>query len=439
MSLPDGRGALGLAALVRSGAVTAQALVQRVFDTVQASDAEVNACTAMFGERALQEAARIDAAVAAGDDPGPLAGVPFLVKANLDVAGQVTVAGSPTRLDAPAAARDAAVVARLRAAGAIPVGATHMDEFACGATGINPHFGAVRLPQDTARMTGGSSSGSAAAVAAGYVPFALGSDTNGSIRAPAALCGVWGIKPTYGRVSTSGCVPYARSLDVVGGFANDVDDLQRLYEVIAGECVGAPPSTRLRVVVLTGDFARHANARVQEGVQRAAASFVRQADIPLDEAAMAQVRAAAVVISNYEVARQHRALLTAPTPLVSPKLRSRLTTGLALTDEAYAQALALRNAWRAQMLTYFRDCDVLIAPATPYAAPRFDEATVDVNGIDMVPAQTLGMLTQPISLAGLPVVSAPVATSGTLPVGVQLIAAPGREALCFAAARQMGA
>lgn len=429
-----------IARQVRAGERSAVEVVQDALCRVAARDGELNACAQRFDEAALGDAGAVDKMLASGRDPGPLAGVPFFVKSNLDVAGHITVAGSPTRLTGAPAIDDAAVVARMRAAGAVPIGTAHMDEYACGATGENPHFGPVRLPRDPSRMTGGSSSGSAASVAAGYVPLSLGTDTNGSIRAPAALCGVWGIRPTQDRVSVSGCVPYAATLDAVGGFASDLNDLAALYEVIAQTRLPVWPSSHgLRVGVLGGDFAMHADAQQQQAVRLAAAGFSDVGTVALDSAVVAEVRNAAVVVSNYEVSRAHAHLLHAPIDLVSAKLRDRIETGLAISDVTYRHALDRRTEWCALMHSFLVDFDVLIAAATPFAAPRFDSPVVEVNGHSLVVARTLGMLTQPISFAGLPVVTMPIATSYPLPCGVQLIAAANAEATCFAAAAQINA
>lgn len=444
---PLARDARALAREVRAGRASAEALVRTVLADIAARDAQYHAVSMTFEARALSDARRVDAAVRAGCDPGPLAGVPFLVKSNFDVAGYTTVAGSPARLALPPAHADATLVARLCAAGAVPVGATHMDELACGATGENPHFGAVRLPADPARMTGGSSSGSAAAIAAGYVPLALGSDTNGSIRAPAALCGLWGVKPDNGRLAMQGCLPYAASLDVAGGFARSFGDLLVLYEALLGEQDAAEAArvraaihagTALRVAVLTGGFEQFADAHARRAVQRAAACFEHVEPEPIDEALLTEVRAAALTVSNYELARAHRALLDADDPSsVSERLRSRIVTGLSTSDAAYAQALTQREAWCARMRTLFARYDVLIAPATPFAAPRFADASIDVNGTPLEPAKSLGRLTQPVSFAALPVVSAPCHAPDELPTGVQLIGAQGTLAACFAAARSI--
>ncbi|WP_028223401.1 amidase family protein [Paraburkholderia oxyphila] len=443
---PLPRDARSLAREVRAGRASAEAFVRAALADIAVRDARHNAVSMIFEARALDDARRVDATVRAGRDPGPLAGVPFLVKSNFDVAGYTTVAGSPARLALPPAQTDATLVAHLCAAGAVPLGATHMDELACGATGENPHFGAVRLPADPTRMTGGSSSGSAAAVAAGYVTLALGSDTNGSIRAPAALCGVWGVKPDNGRLAMQGCLPYAASLDVAGGFARTFANLVALYEALLG-AQGHAEATRvraaissqqpLRVAVLTGGFEQFADAHARRAVRRAAACFEHTAAEPVEEALLEDSRAAALTISNYELARAHRALLDADPSHVSERLRTRIVTGLSTSEAAYAQALAQRATWCGYMSALFARYDVLIAPATPCAPPRFADATIDVNGTALEPAKALGRLTQPISFAALPVVSAPCHAPGELPSGVQLIGAPGTLAACFVAARRI--
>ncbi|WP_321932015.1 amidase family protein [Paraburkholderia guartelaensis] len=437
-------GVHAIAQAVCAGRVSAVSIARAALERIATRDVRIQAVQTTFDARALEDARRIDEAVKAGRDPGPLAGVPFLVKSNFDVAGYTTVAGSPARLALPEARADAALVARLCAAGAVPVGATHMDELACGATGINPYFGAVCLPADPARMTGGSSSGSAAAVAAGYAPLALGSDTNGSIRAPAALCGVWAVKPGNGRFDLRGCVPYAPSLDAGGGFARSFADLVAFYDALRGHAShdsrapnDGPIHAPLRVAVLTGGFMQYANADAWRAVQRAAACFEHVAEVAIDEASLTSIRDAALTVSNYELARTHRLLLDVDSSLVSTRLRERIVTGLSIANAAYTQALADREAWHSRLHTLFDSSDVLIAPATPCAAPRFADATIDINGTALDPTKSLGRHTQPISFAALPVLSAPGHGMGELPVGVQLIGASGGEAACFAAGAQI--
>src|SRR6267142_1613441 len=226
--------ALSIAASVRAGKTRAREVVAGALERIARRDRALNAFTAVLGERALADADTIDGRLAAGDDPGPLAGVPFAAKNLFDVAGLATLAGSKINADHPPATRDATAVARLRAAGAVLVGALNMDLYAFGFTTENSHHGPTRNPHDPARVAGGSSGGSAAAVAGGLVPLALGSDTNGSIRVPASFCGIFGLKPTYGRLSRAHTFPFVTSLDHVGPFARSVGDLALAYDAMQG-------------------------------------------------------------------------------------------------------------------------------------------------------------------------------------------------------------
>src|SRR6185295_16324013 len=216
---------LGLATAVRAGRVSARAVTDAALAQIAARGPAVNAFTTVLDEQARADADRVDAAIAAGRDAGPLAGLPFAVKDLFDVAGITTLAGSKINRERPPARRDAHAVAALRRAGAVLMGALNMDEYTYGFTTENSHYGPVRNPHDPARVAGGSSGGSGAAVGAGLVPLTLGSDTNGSIRVPASFCGVFALKPTYGRLSRAGAAAFANSLDHVGPFAGTVADL----------------------------------------------------------------------------------------------------------------------------------------------------------------------------------------------------------------------
>ncbi len=267
----SGAGAAAIAVAVRAGEISAIEIVKATLARIEARDPRLNCFTKVTAERALAEARTVDARRASGADPGPLAGVPFAVKNLFDLKGIVTIAGSKIDAARPPAVADATIVERLVAAGAIPVGALNMDEYAYGFTTENSHYGASRNPHDPRRITGGSSGGSAAAVAGGLVPLSLGSDTNGSIRVPASLCGIFGLKPTYGRLSRAGARLFAASLDHVGPFARSVEDLAAAYDAMQGPdprdpvCTAGPPEpvsgelgrgvSGLRVAMLGGHFA----------------------------------------------------------------------------------------------------------------------------------------------------------------------------------------
>ncbi|MBF2036969.1 MAG: AtzE family amidohydrolase, partial [Leptolyngbyaceae cyanobacterium T60_A2020_046] len=226
--------AAAIAAAVQRGQGTATAVVAAALEQIHQTHATVNCFTEVLADRALETAQRVDRAIAAGQSVGPLAGVPFAVKNLFDIAGRVTVAGSRINRDNPPAATDATAIARLEAAGAILVGALNMDEYAYGFVTINAHAGATPNPHAPSRVAGGSSGGSAAAVAANLVPLTLGSDTNGSIRVPAALCGVYGLKPTYGRLSRAGAYLFSASLDHIGPLARSVADIALAFDAMHG-------------------------------------------------------------------------------------------------------------------------------------------------------------------------------------------------------------
>jgi AtzE family amidohydrolase len=399
-------------------------------------------------------AGRVDARVAAGENPGPLAGVPFAVKNLFDVAGVVTLCGSKIHADRPVAARDAAAVAALRRAGAVLVGALNMDEYAYGFTTENTHYGPTRNPHDLSRVAGGSSGGSAAAVAGGLVPLTLGSDTNGSIRVPAALCGVFGLKPTYGRVSRAGVALFAGAFDHVGPFARTVADLAAAFDAIQGPdpddpvCAERPAEPcvphlgraidSLRVAIAGGHFATQGTEEALAAVARVAHALGATRQVTLPEPHRA--RAAAMIITACEGSSLHLADLRTRAKDFDPLTRDRFLAGALVPGALYAQAQRFRTWYRARVAEVFRDVDVLLAPTTPWPAPPIGAPrTTAVGGVDVFTRSHLGVFTQPLSFIGLPVISVPVTAPGALPLGVQLVAAPFREAALFRVAAQLEA
>jgi AtzE family amidohydrolase len=446
--------ALAIAAAVRARRVTAREVTAAALARVGERDPALNCFTHVRTQGALDDAARIDERLAAGKDVGPLAGVPFAVKNLFDVDGLTTLAGSKIFAERPPATRDAAAVAALRRAGAVLVGALNMDEFAFGFTCENAHYGPTRNPHDLSRVPGGSSGGSAAAVAAGLVPLTLGSDTNGSIRVPAAFCGIFGLKPTYGRVSRAGVALFASSLDHVGPFARSVSDLAAAFDAIQGPDAADPVCSEapvvpcaphigreiegLRLAVVDGHFARNATdeALAVVGPVAKALRVTRRVEIP--EAHRA--RAAAMVITAAEGANLHLADLRSRAKDFDATTRDRFLAGALLPATAYAQAQRFRAWYRARVAALFQEVDVLLAPTTPWVAPLIGAprlATVD--GAEVVARAHSGVFTQPLSFIGLPVMSVPVTVAGPLPLGVQLIAAPFREAVLFRVAARLEA
>ena len=433
--------AVAIAKAVRTRQTSARDAVGAALSHIAAVDPAINAFTHVLADEALAAADRVDAAVAAGRDPGPLAGVPFAVKNLFDIAGVVTLAGSKIHADRPPATRDATAVAALRGAGAILVGALNMDEYAYGFTTENTHYGPTRNPRDLTRVAGGSSGGSGAAVAAGMVPFALGTDTNGSIRVPAALCGVFGLKPTYGRVSRAGALLFASSFDHVGPLARSARDLALAFDAIQGPDPRDPVcSTRaaepcgralelgasgLRIAVADGHFASGGAAECHDAVARVADVLGVTRRVTLPEAHRA--RAAAFVITSSEGAQQHLESLRARAKDFDPLIRDRFLAGALVPAVLYARAQRFRAWFRDRVREVFRDVDVILAPTTPWPAPVIGEEKGVFGGAEVLTRPMLGIFTQPLSFIGLPIVSVPIPRPGALPVGVQIIAAPWNE------------
>jgi len=398
-----------IAAAVRAGTTSARAEAEAALARI-AAGADLLAVTRVLAERALAEADAVDAQVARGEDPGPLAGVPYGVKDLFDVAGLSTTAGAGAREHAPAAAADAEAIRRLRAAGAVLVCTLNMDEYAYGFVTDNARWGITRNPRDPARFAGGSSGGSAAAVAAGLVSFALGSDTNGSIRIPSSLCGVWGIKPTHESLPLAGVFPFVETLDDIGVMAGSAADLALVDGVLRGDAGVAETGP---VAILGGWFARHLSPEMQDAM---AALARRLGDPPVVEiAGVEAARSAAFLLTAYEGGHFHAPMLAREAMGYDPATRDRLIA-----------MAALQARW-----------PVLIAPTVPGPAPLIADPTIPIDGVPRPARANLGLFTQPISFLGLPVVAMPLAVPG-LPLGVQVIGRRGDDrALLAWAAREM--
>ena len=433
-----------IADAVRSGRSSA---VEATRAALARADADrFNAYTDVVADRALAQAAAVDARA----EKGPLAGVPFAVKNLLDVTGLPTRAGSLINRERAPADADATLIRRLEASGAVLIGALNMGEYAYDFTGENVHDGASRNPHDPARMSGGSSGGSGAAVAGGLVPLALGSDTNGSIRVPASLCGVFGLKPTYGRLSRVGSFPFVSSFDHLGPLARTVRDLALSYDAMQGPDPADPmcdPRAAepvvdaldhridgLRIAVASGYFERGASDQALGAVAACAGSLGATRRVELPEAARA--RAAAYVITAAEGAGVHLGRLRTRAADFDPAVRDRLIAGALLPATLVQQAQRFRRWYREQMLALFAGVDIILAPATPCTAPLIGQRTMELAGETVLVRPNLGLFTQPISFIGLPVVAVPV-PGPALPIGVQVIAAPWREDMALRVARAL--
>ena len=453
----SGIGAVELAARVRAGEVLAADVAEAALEQVGRRDGELHCFNTVTGDAMRLAAGAVDRLVSSGVDPGPLAGVPVAVKDNLCTRGVPTTCSSKM-LEHWAPPYDATVVRKLAAAGALVVGKTNLDEFAMGSSTENSAFGPTRNPWDTSRVPGGSSGGSAAAVAAGFAPLALGSDTGGSIRQPAALCGVVVIKPTYGLVSRYGLVAFASSLDQVGPFAATVGEAALLLEVIAGHdemdstsldrpVDGLLAATGmgvggLRVGVVT-DFLAGASGDCAAAV-RSAAEVLAGAGAAVEEVALPELlhglsayyliapAEASSNLARYDGVRYGLRVdgddveqMNARTRAegFGPEVRRRIMLGTYVLsagyyDAYYAQAQRVRTLVARAFARAYERFDVLLAPTTPSVAFPLGAKTADP--LEMYLAD---LFTIPSNLAGHPAMSVPFALDAQgLPVGVQVLA-----------------
>ncbi|MDO8397063.1 MAG: AtzE family amidohydrolase [Bradyrhizobium sp.] len=447
---PDELSASEIAQAVAGRKLSALGVTEAALARIAKHDSALNSFTDVTAERARASAKAIDAAIAAGKSPGPLAGVPFAVKNLFDVQGLPTRAGSKINRDRKLSSRDATLIERMEAAGAVLVGALNMGEYAYDFTGENVHDGPSRNPHDATRMTGGSSGGSGAAVGGRLVPLALGSDTNGSIRVPSSFCGIFGLKPTYGRLSRARSFPFVASFDHLGPFARNVGDLALAYDAMQGpDADDAACSTRavepvsgllaqdiggLRVAIAGGYFQKNVFPEAVEAVARVAKALDATRTIEIPEAARA--RAAAYVISTTEGASLHLDRLRTRPNDFDPAVRDRLLAGAMVPAPLVDRAQKFRRWYRAQVLEIFKSVDVIIAPATPSVAPKLGQVTFSLDGVELPVRANIGIHTQPISFIGLPVVAVPIPLQ-PMPIGVQIIAAPWREDIALRVAHAL--
>jgi aspartyl-tRNA(Asn)/glutamyl-tRNA(Gln) amidotransferase subunit A len=378
---------------------------------------------------------------------GPLSGIPIAVKDIIDVAGVPTTVGSPYyRGNVPA--RDAAAVEKLKAAGAFIIGKTNTHEIALGATGINPHYGTPRNPWDPARIPGGSSSGSAVAVASGMAAAALGSDTGGSIRVPAALCGVVGLKPTLGRVSTRGAFPLSWNLDTVGPLAACVRDAALLLQVISGydpqdpASVDMPAEDFLAALeagvdglvagVGAGQCLDAADPEILLAVRKAAAVLESLGcslrEVSLDW--MPEAASANRLMTQSDGAAVHRERLSRDPGSFGEDVRRRLEAGARTSSTEYALARRAQAEVRRRCERIFSSCAILLLPSTPVPAPLREGCSAIGSAGQLTP------FTAPFNLCGLPAMSVPCGlTRGGLPMGLQIVSRAGAEAVVLRAGR----
>jgi aspartyl-tRNA(Asn)/glutamyl-tRNA(Gln) amidotransferase subunit A len=462
--------ALAIAASVRRGDRRAAEVVEEYLSAISRREGEVHAFNTLMDDSARRAADLIDRRVAAGEDPGPLAGVPVALKDNLCTKGVLTTCSSRI-LEGWRPPYDATVVERLGLAGAIAIGKTNLDEFAMGSSTENSAFGPTRNPHDLTRVPGGSSGGSAAAVAAGFVPLALGSDTGGSIRQPAALCGVVGIKPTYGRVSRYGLIAFASSLDQIGPLATGVADAAALLEVIAGhdplDSTSAPEVSPplvvrlgdgvegLRIGVVAELMGEGVAPDVRKRVEAAAevlsgaGAKVEEVSIPAVALGLSAYYLIAPAEASSNLARydgvRYGLRVDAPTTGAmnvatrtagfGAEVKRRIMLGTyALSagyyDAYYGKAQRVRTLIVRDFAAAYQSFDLLLSPTSPTTA-----FPLGAKAADPLTMYLSDVCTIPSNLAGDPAVSVPFGTGDDgLPVGVQILAPALAEATMLRAA-----
>ena len=444
--LPGELNSLGVAEAarrIREGDVSPVALTAACLERIAAVDADVNAFITVMADEAVYDARRVELELERGEDPGPLAGVPIALKDLFDTAGIRTTAGSKFFADR-VPDRDAFVVERLRHAGAVILGKLNMHEWALGVTNDNPHYGACHNPAALDRITGGSSGGSAAALAAGMCCGSLGSDTGGSIRIPASLCGIVGLKPTYGRVSTRGVVPLSWSLDHIGPMGTTVLDVARLLQVIAGRDSADPASANVatddyvtgiddgvsgwRIGVIDNEWLGELEPDVASAtgaaidVLASAGAWIEELDAP-DLPDTVRLNG---MMTTADAAAFHRERVEQSPNDFGTDVLARLRRGAAFGATDYADARRRQTVLRRTFESWFAEhggpFDVVVLPTTPVTAPR-------IAGLDAVAmAPVLTRLTAPFNFTGLPALSVPCGVSvAGLPIGLQIVGAPWAE------------
>lgn len=406
---------------------------------IQESNPELGAFVLVDEDGARASGAAADRDLAGGIDRGPLQGIPITIKDIFDMAGLPTTCGSASSFGTDHAETDSDVVGALRQSGAVIVGKTVLHEFAFGATGDRSAQGASRNPHDPTRVSGGSSGGSAVAVASGMVPLSLGTDTAGSVRVPASLCGVVGFKPAFEVLSTKGVYPLAPSLDHVGMFGTSVEDTRTLYETLCG---AASKSQGMGTAVdRVGWIIPDAIAPTDQRITAAVRDGLERAGLELQDATSTvcgygpwELFAVFTALQGREAFDVHRHHLDDDEHLIDPGVVARLRAGQKVSDSTYADAQQARSRIRDVVTAALDEHGVLALPTTPITAPLLNQTKTEIGGTKVDTRAALLSLTSPWNLTGSPAISVPGGTIGGLPFGVQLITSPGNESSLFATA-----
>ncbi len=421
---------------LRAREVTALDVTETCLQRIDELQPRLNPFIRVMADEARRDAAAADRELAAGRDRGPLHGVPIAIKDLIDINGVPTTAASRVR-EGHVAAADAPVITHLRNAGAILIGKTNLDEFAFGTTSENSAFGPVRHPLDPARSPGGSSGGSAVAVATGMALAALGTDTGGSIRIPAAACGIVGLKPTCGEISLDGVVPLSPTFDHLGPFARTVADVSLVYRVLAGDARRAddrwraglvrpatPSAKNLRLAIPRGYLCDlldvDVRARFEEAIAALRATGAQVSDVSIAHASMTP--AVYIHIHSSEGAEYHARTLDTVADRYTPVVRRRLELGRYVLAQDYARATEGREVLRRDVDAALADCDALVLPALPIPAPPIGAESVIVNGAHEPVRALMLRQTQLFNVTGHPAISIPCGvTSQGLPCGLQIV------------------
>ena len=435
------------AARIKAGTLSPVELTQALLRRVEGLDKELNVFITLFWDESLASSQQAEQEIRSGQYRGPLHGIPVALKDLVYTKGVRTTGGSRV-LTTFLPEEDATIVEKFRAAGAIILGKTGMHEFAYGPTGMNPHFGPVHNPWAKGHITGGSSSGSGAAVAAGLCAAAIGSDTGGSIRIPASLCGIVGLKPTYGRVSRHGVLALSWSLDHVGPMTRTVEDAATVLNALAGYDPRDPASARvptpdftqglrdgvrgLRIGVVRDYFFQHLDTDVAAAVE-GAVTVLEHTGATLVDVTLPLVHRASVInapIIQGEAAAYHLPLLRTRWNDYSPEVRARLLAGLAVTGSMYLNSQRARALMTQQARDLLEQVDLLVTPTVPIPATPFGEESILLEGRKESLNNALTRLTRPFNMTGFPAISVPCGfTTAGLPVGIQIAGRPWEESL----------
>lgn len=432
-----------LAADLRARKVSSRELVTQSLRQIERLDSKLNAFITVTGETALREADERDRELASGVDRGPLHGIPIAHKDLMRTKGIRTTAGSKIFADY-IPQRDAAIVTRLREAGAVSLGKTGLHELAYGITSNNPHFGAIHNPWDLARIPGGSSGGSAVAVAAAMLPFATGTDTGGSIRVPASFCGIVGLKPTFGRVNIRGVLPLGFSQDHVGPLTRTVRDAAIAFQAMVDDPTGyVPPAnpdlSGLRIGWPKSFFMQQLDPDVEAAIRSAFQTAARAGGriVEIEVPDMNALRAAASTCLLVEAASAVRPYLDRRADFGADVL-AMLDQGKAIPAIDYIEALRTRRRIGRQFAWLFEQVDCIFTPTTPITAPKIGQTSVEIRGVTEEVRTAATRFTRVMNALGLPAISIPCGFSRSgLPIGLQIIAAARQEDVLLRAAAAM--